>query len=214
MLEPREALARQGLCPVCEKRLTGGVLARVEALADRPSGFRPPGARTFTNLIPLGEVLGEVIGVGAASERVERAWTRLVGKVGSELDVLMQAPLEDIRKEAPPLLDEALRRMRAGEVKTQPGYDGEYGIIRVFDEAERRALLAQRSFAFGVERIDRSPTAEAEARTSGASAGEPERGPDEIDRPLSSAGEGRGEVRAPDPHPSRRRADLSRRRER
>ena len=43
------------------------------------------------------------------------------------------------REEAPPLLDEALRRMRAGEVKTQPGYDGEYGVIRVFDEAERRA---------------------------------------------------------------------------
>ena len=177
---------------MCEKRLTGGVLARVEALADRPSGFRPPGARAFTNLIPLSEVLGEVIGVGASSDRVERAWTRLLGKVGSELDVLMHVPLEDVRKEAPPLLDEALRRMRAGEVKTQSGYDGEYGVIRVFDEAERRALLAQRSFAFGVERITRPPPAEAEARTSGASAGAPPRGPDENRSPSPVCGRGAG----------------------
>jgi DNA helicase II / ATP-dependent DNA helicase PcrA len=172
VLEPRAARAREGLCPVCDKRLTGGVLARVEALADRPAGFRPPGAAGFHNLIPLREVLGEVIGVGPASDRVKRAWTRLVGKVGSELDVLMHAPLEEVRREAPPLLDEALRRMRAGAVKTQPGYDGEYGIIRVFDEAERRALLAQRSFTFALTRPPDRETAsgprESEVEVDGA----------------------------------------------
>ena len=68
---------------MCDKRLTGGVLARVEALADRPEGFRPPGARPFHNLIPLGEVLGEVIGVGPASERVKRAWARLVAQASA-----------------------------------------------------------------------------------------------------------------------------------
>jgi DNA helicase-2/ATP-dependent DNA helicase PcrA len=150
VLSPAEARARGGLCPVCEKRLTGGVLARVEELADRPEGFRPPGAKPFHNLIPLGEVIGEVMGVGSGSDRVKRAWSRLVSRVGSELDVLMAAPLEDVRREGPPLLDEALRRMRAGAVKTQPGYDGEYGIIRVFDDHELRALLAQRSFAFAL----------------------------------------------------------------
>jgi DNA helicase-2/ATP-dependent DNA helicase PcrA len=148
VLSPAEARAREGLCPACGKRLTGGVLARVEALADRPEGFRPPGAKGFRCLVPLGEVLGEVVGVGAGSERVRAAWERLLRKVGPELTVLMDAPVEDIAREAPPLLGEALRRMRAGEVKTQPGYDGEYGVVRVFDQRERAELLAQRSFGF------------------------------------------------------------------
>jgi DNA helicase II / ATP-dependent DNA helicase PcrA len=154
VLSPREAQALGGLCPVCGKRLTQGVLARIEALADRPEGHRPAGAKPFHNLIPGCEVLAEAVGVGAASERVRAAWDRLLRRIGPELTVLMDAPLEDVTREGPPLFAEALRRMRAGEVDSQPGYDGEYGRIRVFDEAERRALLDQRSFGFALGPVE------------------------------------------------------------
>jgi superfamily I DNA/RNA helicase len=71
--------------------------------------------------------------------------------VGAELHILSHAPLEDIAREGPPLLSEALRRIRGGEVHLQPGYDGEYGVVRAFDDDERRRLAAQRSFAIDFE---------------------------------------------------------------
>ena len=148
-LTPEEAEACGRICPRCGKSLTGGVLGRVAALADRPAGFRPEGAKPFSSLVPLAEVLGEVLGVGAGSKRVWSAWQQLVSRVGPELTVLRDAPLEDLGREGPPLLAEALRRMRAGEVRRQAGYDGEYGVVRMFDEDERLRLLAQTTFAFG-----------------------------------------------------------------
>ena len=149
VMTPDEADACDKICPRCGKPLTGGVLGRVAALADRPEGFRPEGAKPFTSLVPLAEVLGEVLGVGAGSKRVWSACQQLVSRVGPELTVLRDAPLEDVGREGPPLLAEALRRMRAGEVRRQAGYDGEYGVVRMFDEEERLRLLAQTAFSFG-----------------------------------------------------------------
>jgi DNA helicase-2/ATP-dependent DNA helicase PcrA len=149
-LAPAEAAALGHLCPRCGKPLTGGVASRVAALADRAEGFRPEGAKPFTNLIPLGELLGEVLGVGSASGRVRTHYDKLLARVGSELGVLTEWPVEDAELLGPPLFGEALRRMRAGEVKRIAGFDGEYGIVHVFDDDERKRLLAQTGFAFAV----------------------------------------------------------------
>jgi superfamily I DNA/RNA helicase len=149
VMTPDEAAACDKICPRCGKPLTGGVLGRVAALADRPAGFRPQGAKPFASLVPLVEVVGEVLGVGAGSKRVSSACQQLVSRIGPELTVLQDAPLEDVGREGPPLLAEALRRMRAGEVRRQAGYDGEYGVVRMFDDEERLRLLAQTAFSFG-----------------------------------------------------------------
>jgi uncharacterized protein (TIGR00375 family) len=148
VMTPEAAAACGRTCPRCGKPLTGGVLGRVAALADRPVGFRPQSAKPFVSLVPMAEVLGEVLGVGAGSKSVRSACQQLVSRVGPELAVLQDAPLEDLGREGPPLFAEAVRRMRAGEVKRQAGYDGEYGIVRMFDAEERRRLLAQTAFAF------------------------------------------------------------------
>jgi DNA helicase-2/ATP-dependent DNA helicase PcrA len=142
-LAPAEAAALGHLCPRCGKPLTGGVASRIAALADRPEGFRPDGAKPFANLVPLVELLGEILDVGASSGRVRKHYDKLLACAGSELDVLTECPVEDAERHGPPLLGEALRRMRAGEVKRIAGFDGEYGSVRVFDEEERRGLLAR-----------------------------------------------------------------------
>ncbi|MET0593380.1 MAG: UvrD-helicase domain-containing protein, partial [Polyangiaceae bacterium] len=151
VLTPDEARVARGTCPKCGKRLTEGVSNRVDHLADRPLGFRPEDAKPFQSLVPLNEVLGEILEVGPSAGRVRQAYDRLLSRVGTELFVLSHAPLEDIAREGPPLLSEAVRRIRHGEVRLQPGYDGEYGVVRAFDDAERRRLAAQRSFALDVE---------------------------------------------------------------
>ena len=160
-LAPAEAAALGHLCPRCGKPLTGGVASRVAALADRPEGFRPEGAKPFTNLVPLVELLGEILDVGASSGRVRRSYDKLLARVGSELSLLTEWPVQDAEHEGPPLLGEALRRMRAGEVKRVAGFDGEYGIVRVFDEDERKRLLAQTGFAFAGAEPKREPAREA-----------------------------------------------------
>jgi DNA helicase-2/ATP-dependent DNA helicase PcrA len=158
VLTPDEARAAAGMCPRCGKRLTEGVCGRVAQLADRPTGFRPDDAKPYQSLVPLTEVLGEILDVGPSAGRVRQAYDRLLGRVGAELHILAHAPLEDIAREGPPLLSEAVRRIRSGEVHLQPGYDGEYGVVRAFGDDERRRLAAQRSFAIDFEaRLSRDP---------------------------------------------------------
>ena len=110
---------------------------RIASLADRAPGVRPANAKPFTHLVPLVEVLGEVLGVGPSSRRVRKCYADLLARAGSELSILLDLPVEDARREGPPLLDEALRRMRAGQVTRRPGYDGLYGSVRVLERQGR-----------------------------------------------------------------------------
>ena len=142
-LSPGEAREREGRCPACGKTVTRGVLSRVEELADRPDGARPAVAAPYRSLVPMDEVLGAVLGVSAKSRAVEREYTRLLGRFGPELDLLCDAPLEDLDRAGGPVLAEAVRRVRTGELHIAAGYDGEYGVIQIFDDDERRALAAQ-----------------------------------------------------------------------
>ncbi|MEA2691676.1 MAG: hypothetical protein QOJ16_1063, partial [Acidobacteriota bacterium] len=139
-LEPAETRNADGLCPACGKPLTVGVLSRVEELADRPEDPPPPPrSAPFRCLVPLPEVLSELCGVGAKSRAVEQAVSQLVAKLGPEIDILERLPLEDVARAGDGLLKEALTRLRAGQVWRQAGYDGEYGVIRLFAPGELRA---------------------------------------------------------------------------
>jgi DNA helicase-2/ATP-dependent DNA helicase PcrA len=140
-MEPAETRRHGGLCPVCGRPPTVGVLHRVEELADRPEGARPPGAAGFRNLIQLPELVGEVLGVGPRSKAVGAVVDGLVDRLGPELDILERIPTDAVARAAPPLLAEAIDRVRRGAVIREAGYDGEYGTIRVFTPDELRSSL-------------------------------------------------------------------------
>jgi DNA helicase II / ATP-dependent DNA helicase PcrA len=135
-LEPGETRAGDGRCPACGKPVTVGVLHRVEALADRPVGYVPAGAPGWRCLVQLPQVVGELLGVGPKAKSVEAAVGRMVDQFGPELSILQDVPLDAVAAVGPPGIDEALRRLRSGEVVRAGGYDGEYGVVQLFDPKE------------------------------------------------------------------------------
>jgi uncharacterized protein (TIGR00375 family) len=143
-MEPAETRKVRGICPVCNRPLTVGVLNRVMELADRDAPLYPPGAPRVHNLVPLTELLGEMLDAGPATKGVTEAYVRLIQQYGSELSLLLTIPAETIARNSSPQLAEAIQRVRGGRVIRSAGYDGEYGVIRVFSEQERRALGGQR----------------------------------------------------------------------
>jgi uncharacterized protein (TIGR00375 family) len=142
-LSPRETVHHGHLCPVCGKKLTVGVMHRVEKLADREQGFKPANAPAFTSIIPLPEIIAEGLQCGVNTKKVDALYFSLLEKLGNEFNILMDVSLEDIEHAGSPLLREAILRMRAGAVHIAPGYDGEYGKVRIFEEVERKEIKGQ-----------------------------------------------------------------------
>ncbi|MEL6358474.1 MAG: UvrD-helicase domain-containing protein, partial [Bacteroidota bacterium] len=145
-LEPAITQAHKGLCPECGKPLTIGVLYRVEELADRPVPQQPPGAANFEHLIPLPEIISEIKGKGPNTKGVQQQFQKIIGQFGNEFDFLRQAPLEDIQKYLGPVYAEAIRRLRHQQVAPNPGYDGLYGTIHLFQPGEIQQFAGQSSF--------------------------------------------------------------------
>jgi uncharacterized protein (TIGR00375 family) len=133
---PQESKRQCNRCPKCAKPLTIGVMNRVEQLADRPEGFLPSNAIPFKNLIPLSEIIADAKGLGKSSVAVEREYRLLLARFGTELDILLKVPGEELRMALHPKVAEGILRVRQGRVRVEPGYDGEYGVVSIFGEDE------------------------------------------------------------------------------
>ncbi len=138
-MDPMETKARGGICPVCGKPVTRGVYARVLDLADREQPQQPVGAPGFVSLIPLKEVVSEVLGVGPGSKKVHNFYLKLMEDFGSELNVLRNVPPEELKRHNCHLA-EGITRMREGKVIRKAGYDGEFGVISVFTPQEKAEI--------------------------------------------------------------------------
>jgi len=144
-LSPEETIKRKGICPVCGRSLTVGVTHRVMELADRKVPDYGKSKTAFYSLIPLPEVLGEIIGLGPGTKGVMNQYSRLISLFGSEFDLLFHTPVEEINRQYSSLLGEAVQRIRSGQVIRNPGYDGEFGVIKVFAKGELASLAGQKS---------------------------------------------------------------------
>lgn len=142
-MHPRETIKNKGLCPVCSKPVTVGVMARIEELADRPENERSSRWRPYQNVIPLPEIVAEAKGSGVNSKGVQQMYQQMLSSIGNEFYILMDASIEEIGRYAGEVMAESISRMRKGEVSIASGYDGEYGTIKIYADHERKAVEGQ-----------------------------------------------------------------------
>jgi uncharacterized protein (TIGR00375 family) len=126
---PKRSMEEKGICPVCKKPMTIGVLHRVEELADRPEGFVPNNPKKFHSLVPLSEIIAFVLKSQPFSSKVWEVYNILTEKFGSEFSILLGAGEEDLRGIADDKIVNLILGIRNKAVKMEPGYDGVYGKI-------------------------------------------------------------------------------------
>jgi len=137
-LPPEEARRLGYRCPVCGRTLTKGVDDRVEELADMPRGYRPEDAQNFIHLLPLQELIALSMGIESEanlnSRRIWSVYEKLINSFGSEFKVLLNADAEEIARQSDPEIARLILRMREGQIRIIPGYDGVYGRLVLGDE--------------------------------------------------------------------------------
>jgi len=151
-LNPQETRKLGNICPVCSRPLTIGVMHRVMELADRETPYFPPNASRYYSLIPLAEVLAEIFGKGPSSKTVSTEYGKLIRIFDSEFNLLLNVPVDEISARYSPVLGEAVSRIRKGKVIKRAGFDGEFGVIKVFEQGELKELVGQ-SALFKTEKV-------------------------------------------------------------
>ncbi|MCD6546976.1 MAG: DNA helicase UvrD [Nanoarchaeota archaeon] len=134
VMSPKEAIAKNNICPVCGKPLTLGVLHRVEELADRQPGFVPKNAIPFKKLLPLQEIISLIYSSGIQTQTVLKIYKKLINAFGNELNVLLNASESALKEVVDERLAKAIVLNREEKINVKPGYDGVYGKPQIEEE--------------------------------------------------------------------------------
>ncbi|MCL2740737.1 MAG: endonuclease Q family protein, partial [Oscillospiraceae bacterium] len=129
-LSPAESARLSGICPACGGRLTAGVQARVEEMADRDAGHPRPTGQAHYKAVPLMDLLAASMGHSSAGKREAETYRRMVAGLGPELRILLESPIEEIMLHAGKCVADAVEAMREGTLPVSPGGDGAYGKAR------------------------------------------------------------------------------------
>lgn len=155
---PEDIKAKGNICPVCKRKLTEGVLYRVQQLANKESEVEgklsPLGIKWYTDktknhppyikLVPLLEIVAEGVGTSVASQKAKTLFTDLCLAFGSEIEVLLKAPIEKIQSFAGFKVGEGVKKVREGNIGIDPGFDGEYGKVKIWqDESQKLKVKSQ-----------------------------------------------------------------------
>lgn len=134
-LTPEQTKEHKGTCPICHRQVTVGVLHRVLALADRKQFKQPEDAPGFEYIVPLPEVIAQIVGKGVKTKTVQRAFAQVINRFGNEFTFLRQTPLDLIRQHVGSVYEMAIDRLRKRLVEVAPGYDGQYGVVRLVQDS-------------------------------------------------------------------------------
>ena len=149
-INPATTAQIDGICPECGRKVTYGVLNRVQELATRQEGYVPENRHGFKSIIPLSDILAEIFEVGPKTKKVAANYTKAIEALGPELGILVNKSTEEIRAANVPLLAEAVTKMRTGDINIDPGYDGEFGKVKLFSRQEKERLKGEKNLLFNL----------------------------------------------------------------
>ncbi len=135
-LAPQEAVKINNICPVCGKKVTIGVMHRLDGLADREEGYEDSSRPSYKRMVPLCEIIASALNVGPDSVRVEREYNQLIKNFGTEFNILLYMDDKEVVKNLPEKIARGVLNIRAGDIEVLPGYDGEYGTIKIFKDSD------------------------------------------------------------------------------
>lgn len=143
-LEPKETKKHNLICPKCRKPVTVGVLHRVTEIANRPSGFKPANAVPFYRLVELDKIIAEAMGIKSRkSKLVQKYYGEMIKKAGNQINILLDMELKNLASIAQSEIVEGIRRVRAGELYVNPGFDGQYGEVHIYKGGRERGKKKQ-----------------------------------------------------------------------
>jgi uncharacterized protein (TIGR00375 family) len=135
VFSPEETKRAKGLCPVCGKPVTVGVSSRVEGLSDRPEGYSLDGFVPSRSMVPLDEIIAEAIGRGVNTASVRGEYERITSGA-TEFEVLLDMEAKELERVCGRQIALSITKVRRGELSITPGYDGEFGKVRIFGDNE------------------------------------------------------------------------------
>ena len=147
---PEDTIAKGTVCPVCGKGLTVGVMERVEEIAGRNVGeigvLRDdqgiikskafPNRAGYRMLVPLHQIMAEAFHTAPTTQKVLNEYKKLTGALGNEIKILTKIDITEIAKISGPKIAEGIQKVRNGDLVIDPGYDGVYGVVKIWREGK------------------------------------------------------------------------------
>ena len=148
---PEEIKAKGTKCPVCGRGLTVGVMERVEAIAGRSNVELKienvegtiktkefPTRAGYRMLVPLLQIIAEAFETAPTTQKVLNEYKKLTISLGSEIKILTKVNTEEIAKVSGSKVAEGVDKVRKGDLVIDPGYDGVYGVVKIWDHGKEQ----------------------------------------------------------------------------
>lgn len=146
-LRPDETKKHNGLCPKCKKPLVIGVMNRVQKLATRKIKIETKNNLSnhlnyvpFYNLVGLNKIIAEAFDCGENTKKVKAEYEKLIKQFGNEIKILMDLPINELENITDAKISEGIKLVREKNIIIKPGYDGEYGKIKIFNKQKQKRL--------------------------------------------------------------------------
>lgn len=160
VFSPEQTKEKKDICTSCNKKLTEGVFVRVgqlgrmekAALERKQNAYglvwhtdktkqHPP----YVKLVPLLEIAAESVLTSTNSQKAKDLYYKLCQELGSELDVLLKSSYEDIERVGGKVVAEGVSKVRRGDIIVEPGYDGVYGVVKIWHNKNEEKKKEEKS---------------------------------------------------------------------